>query len=42
MEDELRKLLHSSGVLRSSRELSLLCSLLMQQQQAEQPKIYDS
>jgi len=41
MEDELRKLLHSSGVLRSSRELSLLCSLLMQQQQAEQPKIYD-
>ena len=41
MEDELRKLLHSSGVLRSSRELSVLCSLLMQQQQAEQPKIYD-
>lgn len=38
MQDELRELLRSSGVLKSQRELSVLCSLLMQQQ-AEQSKM---
>jgi len=32
MEDELRELLASSGILHTRRELSVLCSLLMQQQ----------